>query len=103
MKITREQEPELFFEISELSVTESLNQHRRGSSFIIKTIVEFTPELKQYYPNVVDYDKYLGFWETNQYVADTEHGCDEKEIHTLTRVEKVEKTVVTTIWQPVKD
>ena len=68
MKVTRKEEPELFNEIGEMIIDKSQNEHRRGSTFYVKAIVEFKSEHKQHYPNVQDFYKYVGYWETNQYV-----------------------------------
>lgn len=75
----------------------SYEEHRRGSSFYRKSIIEIDEKWFPDVPHVYD-----GFWETNTYVWDDNYGYDKSDIRELTRVEKVEKIVKTTEWVPVK-
>ena len=97
MKVTRKEEPELFNEIGEMIIDNSQNDHRRGSTFYVKAIVEFKSEHKQHYPNVQDFYKYVGYWETNQYVR-SEDDVDLEEITELTKVELKTEMVEVKKW-----
>uniref|UniRef100_A0A6M3Y129 Uncharacterized protein n=1 Tax=viral metagenome TaxID=1070528 RepID=A0A6M3Y129_9ZZZZ len=97
MKVTRKEEPELFNEIGEMIIDRSQNDHRKGSTFYIKAIIEFRPEDKRHYPNVHDYEKYVGYWETNQYVR-SEDDIDWEEITELTKVEQKTEMVEVKKW-----
>ena len=75
---------------------DSLEDHRRGSSFYKQSIVEIN---EKSYPHI---DKELyGFWETNEYIYDDEYGFDKTEIHKLNRVVLKEKTVIEQYWEKV--
>jgi len=100
MKVTRKEEPELFNEIGEVIIERSQNEHRRGSTFFVKVIVEFKPEHKKYYPNVQNYEKYLGFWETNEYVEGEDY-INWDEIYELTKVEQKTETIEVKKWVEV--
>lgn len=93
-KVTYEQEPNLFNDITENSI-DTIQDHRRGSNFWREDIIEFTAEDKQYYPDVENFEEYLGTWKTNQVIWDANYGFDD-EFSELTRVEK--KEVVTYEW-----
>ena len=97
MKVTRKEEPELFNEIGERIIDKSQNEHRRGSTFYVKAIVEFKPEHKQYYPNTQNYEKYIGHWETNRYI-ESEDYTDWEEITELTKVEQKTEMVEVKKW-----
>lgn len=98
-KVTRSEQPELFEEIYEVFKEDSYSYHRKYGSFIKKSIVVFTEELRKYYPNVLNYDDYIGTWETNEYTYSA-MGSDASEIDELTRVEKV--PVMSYEWKPVE-
>jgi len=75
----------------------SYQEHRRGSNFFTRSIVEINEE---WYPEL---DRELdGFWETNQYIWDDDYGADKSEIYELDRVERVTKVVTTTEWVKIK-
>jgi hypothetical protein len=96
--ITRQSALEMginFDEFLEDFVEDSYSEHRRGSNFYTKSIVEINEEL---YPEV--HRELDGFWETNQYISDTEHGTNWSEINKLTRVIAREKIVKTIEWVP---
>ena len=97
MKVTRKEEPELFNEIGEMIIDRSQNDHRRGSTFFVKAIIELKPEHKQYYPNVQNYEKYIGHWETDEYV-ESEDDVDWEEITELTKVELKTEMVEVKKW-----
>ena len=108
LNITREEEPDLFELIGEFITNEASSAHRRGSTFIVESIVEFKEEHKQFFREYEDFelkciDKYIGIWKTNAYVCDEiENGFED--IESLVRVEKIEKEVLvkTIDWVPVK-
>lgn len=74
-------------------VEDSYSEHRRGSNFYTKSIVEINAK---WFPEVPR--KYDGFWETNQYVKDDDHGYEKGEITELHRVVSMEKIVRTAEW-----
>jgi len=98
-KVTYKEQPELFTDLLEMSV-DAFQEHRRNSNFYRYDIVEFKPEDKEYYPNIENYEDYLGFWKTDTWIYDPEHGSDESPSE-LTRVEQVEKVVTTYEWVEV--
>lgn len=89
-KITFKEEPTLFNDITELSI-EVVKVPRRGATFFRHDIIEFTKEEEIYYPEVADYDKYIGTWRTNEVIWHSDNGFDEEEYSELIRVEKKEK------------
>ena len=97
-KVTYQDEPSLFDDIAEFSIDSDMD-HRRGSNFYRTDIIEFEPEHKQYFPDVEDFDKYLGTWRTNTVIWDDNYGFDET-FSELTRVEKKEK--ITYEWVTVE-
>lgn len=98
-KVTKEDYPQLFANICDAVIEDSRRDYRRGSNFFTQSIVEFKPEHQEYYN--IDLTPFYGTWETNTYLSDYEYGTEWSEIDELTRVEKKEKTVVTTTWEPV--
>lgn len=96
-KITRETELPVKFDIFlEDFVENSYEEHRRGSNFFTKSIVEIN---EKWFPEL---NRELdGFWETNQYIRDTEYGYDKSDITELNRVERVTVTIPTTKWKLV--
>jgi len=98
-KVTYKDEPLLFEELQgEFSIDEEMD-HRRGSNFYRTDIIEFTPEHKEYFPGIEDFDKYLGTWQTNTVIWDDDYGFEDT-FSELTRVEKVEK--ITYEWAIVE-
>lgn len=73
----------------------SKKDHRRGSTFYVKRILEIN---ETYYPEVDR--KYDGFWESNEYIW-SEEDYDKRDIYEFNRVELVEKVVTTKEWQLV--
>lgn len=98
-KVTYKEQPQLFEDLLEMSVDSEMD-HRRGSNFFRYDIVEFRPEHKEYYPDVENYEDYLGFWKTDTWIFDSEYGSD-KSPSELTRVEKRVKVVGTVEWGEV--
>ena len=98
-KVTSKEFPELFEDLREFEVEKTYEEHRRGSNYFVARVIEFKPEHKKFFPNVPNYEDYLGFWETDTIIEDYEYGCDDEHSE-LTRVEKVEK--ISYEWQPVK-
>jgi len=100
-KITRETAKELGFDfnrlIQDMDET-SYEEHRRGSNFFTRSIVEIHEDWFPEVPRELD-----GYWETNTYVSDSEWGHDTSEIHELNRVEQREKVVTTTYWVKVEE
>lgn len=89
-KVTYKEEPNLFEDITEFSI-DSIADHRRGSSFYREDIIEFKIEHKEYFPEVENFEQYLGTWKTNSVIWDDNYGFDD-EFSELTRVEKKEIT-----------
>lgn len=87
MKVTYKEEPSLFNNIDEFSI-ECVEEHRRGSSFFQYHIIELKEIDKEYFPEIVDFNKYLGLWKTNTIIYDADWGKDEDFSH-LTKVEKI--------------
>jgi len=75
----------------------SYEEHRRGSSFYTRSVIEINEE---WFPEVSR--ELDGFWETNTYVSDSEWGHDKSEIHELNRVEEKTKVIETKYWEKVK-
>lgn len=88
-KVKYSEEPNLFEEIEEFAI-DSIQDHRRGSGFWREDIIELKLEHKQYFPEVEDFEQYLGTWKTNQVVWDSEYGFEDT-FSELTRVVKKEK------------
>lgn len=97
-KVTYKDEPSLFDDISEFSIDSDMD-HRRGSNFYRTDIIELEPEHKKHFPDVEDFDKYLGTWRTNTVTWDDSYGFDD-EFSELTRVEQKEK--ITYEWVTVE-
>lgn len=97
-KIEFKDEPELFVDIDEFFV-DTYDDHRRGSSFYRYGIVEFREEHSQHFPEVEDFNKYIGTWKTNTIIWDDDYGYD-SEFSELTKVEKVEK--ISYEWKKVQ-
>lgn len=87
-KVTYQEEPNLFEEITEFAI-DSIQDHRRGSGFWREDIIEFKLEHKKWFPEVEDFEQYLGTWKTNQVLWDSDYGFEET-FSELTRVEKKE-------------
>ena len=100
-KITRATAKELGINFDELindMDERSYEEHRRGSNFYVKSIVDIN---EKWFPEVPrDLD---GYWETNRYVWDTDYGHDKYEITELNRVVKKEKVITETYWEKVID
>ena len=89
-KVTYKEEPKLFEDIKEFSIYTD-EDHRKGSSYYRWDIIEFKSEHKKYFPEVENFEQYLGTWMTNTIVDDYEHGSYES-FSKLTRAEKKEIT-----------
>lgn len=98
-KITRESAKEMGIDFNSLldDMETSKEEHRRGSTFYMRSIVEINEKYFPEIPRELD-----GYWETNQYIW-SEEDWDKDEIDTLTRVEKKERIITETYWEPVKD
>lgn len=98
-KITRQTAKEMGFDFDILleDMETSKKTHRRGSTFFTQSIVVINERWCPEVPRELD-----GYWETNQYVCSDEY-WDKNEIVELTRVEKKERVITETYWEPVKD
>lgn len=98
-KITRKSAKEMGINFNSLldDMEPSVQEHRRGSTFYMRSIVEINEKYFPEVPRELD-----GYWETNQYIW-SEEDWDKDEIDTLTRVEKKERIITVTYWEPVKD
>lgn len=94
--VTYEQEPTLFEDIVEFSI-DSQQDHRRNGNFYRKDIIEFKPEHKEFFPEIENFEQYLGTWRTNKVIWDDDLGFDE-EFSKLTRVKQVEKIKISYEW-----
>lgn len=63
-KVTRKECPELFRDITEFEI-ERDEDHRRGSSFYVTAIVEFKEYDRKYFPEIVNFEDYIGTWATD--------------------------------------
>ena len=87
-KVTHKQEPTLFEDIREMSIHE-IREHRKYSTFYAEDIIEFKKEDAQLYTEIKNFEKYVGYWKTNQVIYNSSEGFED-EYSELTRVEKVE-------------
>lgn len=95
-KITRETVgKDLFKQITDDVYDTSYQEHRRGSNFYTRWVFEVNEE---YFPK---HPELWGFWESNDFVFDSEYGLDGDEINELVRVEKKTETIVNTYWKKV--
>lgn len=101
--ITKKEYPSLFEDILEFEIAESYRQHRRGSNFFVRNVIELTPDDAKHFPDIQDFTPLVGTWETNVFVTDAEYGADLRDINTLTRVYQKEKVITTKTWEPVYD
>lgn len=77
--------------------TFSYEEHRRGSTFYRKGIIEIN---EKWFPELDR--KYDGLWETNQYIDSEDYG-DLSEIYELNRVKLVEKTITVQEYQKIEN
>jgi hypothetical protein len=96
-KITRGSVGEdLFKEITDDAYDTSYSEHRRGSNFYTRWVFEVN---EKYFP---EHPEFWGFWESNDFIFDTDYGFESSEITELTRVEKKTKTIVEEYWEKVE-
>ena len=93
-KVTYKEEPLLFDEIDEFAI-DSIQDHRRRSNFWREDIIEFKEKHKKYFPDIENFEQYLGTWKTNKVIWDSEYGFDET-FSELNRVEQ--KEVISHEW-----
>lgn len=96
--ILKKDNPELFKGVLDYAVENSMYDHRQGSNFYTKTIVEFKED------DGKPYSEFIGTWETNTYVSDAEYGKygnDDESIELLRKVEKIKETVEINKWKPI--
>jgi len=98
-KITRQTAKEIGFDFDILleDMETSKQEHRKGSTFYMSSIVTINERWCPEVPRELD-----GYWETNPYIW-SEFDWDKNEIQELTRVEKRERVITETYWEPVKD
>jgi len=96
-KVTYKEEPTLFEDIREMSVHE-IREHRKGSTFYAWDVIEIKLEHAELYPEIKDFEKYVGYWKTNQTIYNDNDGFED-EYSELTRVEK--KEVVSYEWAEI--
>jgi hypothetical protein len=98
-KITRKTAKEMGIDFNSLldDMEPSVQEHRRANTFYKRSIVTINEEWFPEVPRELD-----GYWETNQYIW-SEYDWDKNEIEELTRVEKKERVITETYWEPVKD
>ncbi len=98
-KITREIAKEMNIDfdnlISDMDII-SYEEHRRGSNFFTRSVIEINEE---WFPEVSR--ELDGFWETNTYVSDSDWGHESSDIHELNRVVEKVKVVETKYWEKV--
>ena len=85
--------------------TEYLGTNNDGNDYLrvdiwLEDIIEFKLEHKEYFPEIRDFEQYLGTWKTNQVIWDSEYGFDET-FSELTRVEK--KEVISYEWVTITE
>lgn len=102
-KVTRKEFPTLFKGVGQRIIEDSYSEHRRGSNFFTKSIIEFTSEDDEFYPEIPNFSELYGYWETNQYIHDDNYGTDWSEVYELTRVIKEPVVVTTFKWVEIKD
>lgn len=96
-KVNYKDEPSLFNNIAEFSIDSDMDL-RRGSSFYREDIIEFKKEHAKYFPEIENFEKYLGTWKTNNVIWSDDYGFED-EFSKLIRVKKVE--TVTYKWEEV--
>lgn len=100
-KINRETAKEMgiaFNDLLEDFIENSYQEHRRGSNFYTKSIVEINSEWHPNVPRELD-----GYWETNEYVWDDNYGYDKSDINELVRVERKQKVVYENYWVKIEN
>ena len=98
-KVTYKEEPTLFDDIVEFSIEENMD-HRRGSSFYRDEIIEFIEEDSKHFPDIKDFEKYIGTWRTNNVIWSEDDGFD-TDYTSLIRVKQ--KEVLTYEWEEVNE
>lgn len=93
-KVTYKDEPTLFNDIVEFSIEEIMD-HRKGSSFYREEIIEFVPEDSKHFPDIKDFEKYIGTWRTNNVIW-CENGGWDSTYSELTRVKQ--KQIISYEW-----
>jgi hypothetical protein len=72
------------------------DEHRRGSNFFQIYVIEIN---EKYFP---EFDsKFYGFWQTNNFIFDTEYGYDSRDITNLERVIPKIRIIKERYWEPV--
>lgn len=77
----------------------SYKKHRKGSNFFTRSIVHLKKDIFDF--NLPD--EFVGFWETNTYITDTNYGPNKEEIYELNRVVKDTIIVKKEIWKLVDE
>jgi len=96
-KVNYKDEPSLFDDLQEFSIDNTMD-HRRGASFYRVDIIELKPEDKKFFPEIGNFEQYVGTWRTDEIVWSDDEGFDE----TFSEIERVEKVeVVSYEWKNV--
>lgn len=99
-KITRKNCKDLGLDFDEIleadwEINISYEKYRKGSNFFTRWVLNIDEDYcKEIFP---DHLFLTGLWETNTFIVDANHGYNSDEIDELIRVEKIEKTVTTTV------
>ena len=95
-EITRKEYPDVFDDFRSFVVGNTGEQHRRGSSYFVSSLLRFGEA------NLPKHPELHGLWESETYVDDYEYGCDcypDK----LWRVEEKTRTISVTYYERVKN
>ena len=84
-KVTRKECPALFKDITEFEIDRE-KDHRRGSSFYVTATIEFTEEDKKYFPDVENFEQYVGTWATDCVLWEADWGFVDGTYNELTRI-----------------
>ncbi len=103
-KLKREDHIEFFDVILEDWDIEIIDdEHAKGTSFYSKLLYVIEDRHRDLFPNVKDFDQYIGTWSNDDYVIrDVNWGVETNDIQELTKVKKETITVTTTEWVPVE-
>jgi len=76
IKLTVKEEPSLFEDVSEF-IVKTNREYRKEKSFYTSHIIEFKDCHAEDFPEIENFEKYLGLWKTNTIVATYEGDSDE--------------------------
>lgn len=98
MKITKKENPKLFKVVGELVIEDSYKEHRKGSTFYTKSIIQITEQDSDLFPNIENFSDYIGYWESDEYISSEDY---DEGITELTKVEKIKVMVEVDKWVEV--